>query len=79
MLGWFSAYFLICFWSLQVPALEHDGKVIGESMDLLNYLDEHFEGPKLAPVVSNLRCTSTYFLSFSCAGLTISSSEIVVF
>ena len=37
----------------QVPSLEHNGKVTGESMDLLTYLDEHFGGPKLAPTVSN--------------------------
>jgi hypothetical protein len=54
LLECFSAYYLMCVWSLQVPALEHDGKVIGESMDLLAYLDEHFDGPKLAPIVSNL-------------------------
>jgi len=33
----------------KVPSLEHNGKVTGESLDLLHYLDEHFEGPKLAP------------------------------
>eukprot|EP01018_Ginkgo_biloba_P020953 Gb_12085 [translate_table: standard] len=32
-----------------VPALEHNGKVKGESLDLLEYLDNHFEGPKLNP------------------------------
>jgi len=31
--------------------------VTGESLDLLHYLDEHFEGPKLAPTVSNLVIT----------------------
>eukprot|EP01018_Ginkgo_biloba_P020951 Gb_12084 [translate_table: standard] len=31
----------------KVPALEHNGKVTGESLDLLEYLDNHFEGPKL--------------------------------
>ncbi|GLJ33723.1 hypothetical protein SUGI_0677910 [Cryptomeria japonica] len=33
----------------KVPALEHNNKVIGESLDLLQYLDDHFEGPKLFP------------------------------
>ncbi|GFP83731.1 protein in2-1 homolog b, partial [Phtheirospermum japonicum] len=33
----------------KVPALEHDGKVIGESMDLIKYLDVNFEGPALLP------------------------------
>ncbi|XP_020529342.1 glutathione S-transferase L3 isoform X1 [Amborella trichopoda] len=33
----------------QVPALEHNKQVIGESLDLLYYLDVHFGGPKLLP------------------------------
>ncbi|XP_062188799.1 protein IN2-1 homolog B-like [Phragmites australis] len=33
----------------KVPVLEHNGKVIGESLDLLRYLDANFEGPKLLP------------------------------
>lgn len=42
----------------QVPALEHDGKVIGESLDLIKYIDSNFEGPSLFPNVSceNLCC-----------------------
>ncbi|XP_057854634.2 glutathione S-transferase L3 isoform X2 [Cryptomeria japonica] len=35
--------------NFKVPALEHNNKVIGESLDLLQYLDDHFEGPKLFP------------------------------
>ncbi|XP_024039443.1 glutathione S-transferase L3 [Citrus clementina] len=35
--------------SLQVPALEHNGKVIGESLDLIKYVDSNFEGPSLLP------------------------------
>ncbi|KAE8705997.1 Protein IN2-1-like protein B [Hibiscus syriacus] len=33
----------------KVPALEHDGKVIGESLDLIKYVDTNFEGPSLLP------------------------------
>ncbi|XP_021838763.2 protein IN2-1 homolog B [Spinacia oleracea] len=33
----------------KVPALEHNNEVKGESLDLLKYLDSHFEGPKLFP------------------------------
>ncbi|XP_010543353.1 PREDICTED: glutathione S-transferase L3 [Tarenaya hassleriana] len=33
----------------KVPALEHNGKVIGESLDLIKYLDSNFEGPSLYP------------------------------
>ncbi|XP_010534441.1 PREDICTED: glutathione S-transferase L2, chloroplastic [Tarenaya hassleriana] len=33
----------------KVPALEHDNRVIGESLDLIKYIDTHFEGPSLAP------------------------------
>ncbi|KAE8730442.1 Protein IN2-1-like protein B [Hibiscus syriacus] len=33
----------------KVPALEHDGKVIGDSLDLIKYVDGNFEGPSLLP------------------------------
>lgn len=45
--------------------MEHDGKVVGESMDLLYYLDEKFEGPKLAPTVSNLASILVLILHLS--------------
>ncbi|KAL6896697.1 hypothetical protein ACP4OV_007269 [Aristida adscensionis] len=37
------------FPSGKVPVLEHNGKVIAESLDLLKYLDANFDGPKLLP------------------------------
>ncbi|KAF3492626.1 hypothetical protein DY000_02056228 [Brassica cretica] len=33
----------------KVPALEHNNKVIGESLDVIKYIDANFEGPSLAP------------------------------
>nr|XP_025647540.1 glutathione S-transferase L3 isoform X1 [Arachis hypogaea] len=33
----------------KVPSLEHNGKVIGESLDLIKYVDANFEGPSLVP------------------------------
>ncbi|CAA0836457.1 Glutathione S-transferase L3 [Striga hermonthica] len=33
----------------KVPALEHNGKVIGESLDLIKYIDANFKGPSLLP------------------------------
>lgn len=33
----------------KVPALEHNGKIIGESIDLIKYVDANFEGPSLLP------------------------------
>ncbi|KAL0309782.1 UNVERIFIED_CONTAM: Thylakoid membrane protein TERC, chloroplastic [Sesamum radiatum] len=33
----------------KVPALEHNGKVIGESLDLVKYIDTNFKGPALSP------------------------------
>jgi len=39
------------FLIFQVPSLEHSGKVTGESLDLLEYLENNFEGPKLFPTV----------------------------
>nr|CAB3501190.1 unnamed protein product [Digitaria exilis] len=31
----------------QVPSLEHNQKIIGESLDLIKYIDSNFNGPKL--------------------------------
>ncbi|XP_070006753.1 glutathione S-transferase L3-like isoform X2 [Nicotiana sylvestris] len=33
----------------KVPSLEHNNKVIGESLDLIKYVDSNFEGPSLLP------------------------------
>ncbi|KAJ4825967.1 Glutathione S-transferase L3 [Turnera subulata] len=33
----------------KVPSLEHNGKVIGESLDLIKYVDSNFDGPSLLP------------------------------
>ncbi|PKA61864.1 Protein IN2-1 like B [Apostasia shenzhenica] len=33
----------------KVPSLEHNNEVRGESLDLLKYIDENFEGPSLTP------------------------------
>jgi hypothetical protein len=35
----------------QVPSLEHKNEVKGESLDLIKYVDNHFEGPSLFPDV----------------------------
>ncbi|CAN1257861.1 Protein IN2-1 homolog A [Linum perenne] len=34
---------------MQVPALEHNNEVIGESLDLMKYIDSQFQGPSLFP------------------------------
>ncbi|CAL9194096.1 unnamed protein product [Musa hybrid cultivar] len=33
----------------KVPSLEHNNEVRGESLDLIKYIDAHFEGPALKP------------------------------
>ncbi|WOL14854.1 hypothetical protein Cni_G23635 [Canna indica] len=33
----------------KVPSLEHNNEVQGESLDLVKYIDVHFEGPSLTP------------------------------
>ncbi|CAH9096181.1 unnamed protein product [Cuscuta europaea] len=33
----------------KVPCLEHKNKIIGESLDLVKYIDSNFEGPSLLP------------------------------
>ena len=37
---------------LQVPSLEHNNEIKGESLDLIKYIDSNFEGPSLLPEVS---------------------------
>ncbi|GMI71357.1 hypothetical protein HRI_000805000 [Hibiscus trionum] len=39
----------------KVPSLEHNGKVMGESIDLIKYVDTNFEGPSLLPNVTSLQ------------------------
>ncbi|XP_044979126.1 protein IN2-1 homolog B-like [Hordeum vulgare subsp. vulgare] len=34
--------------NFKVPCLEHNNKMIGESLDLIKYMDNNFEGPKLS-------------------------------
>ncbi|KAI5560908.1 hypothetical protein POPTR_016G083500v4 [Populus trichocarpa] len=33
----------------KVPSLEHNGKITGESLDLIKYLESNFQGPSLLP------------------------------
>ncbi|KAF7818562.1 putative protein phosphatase 2C 38 [Senna tora] len=33
----------------EVPSLEHNGKVVGESLDVIKYIDANFQGPSLFP------------------------------
>ncbi|XP_043697895.1 protein IN2-1 homolog B-like isoform X1 [Telopea speciosissima] len=33
----------------KVPSLEHNNEIRGESLDLVKYIDSHFEGPALLP------------------------------
>ncbi|KAL5082429.1 hypothetical protein RYX36_010850 [Vicia faba] len=33
----------------KVPSLEHNGEVLGESLDLVKYVDANFEGTPLSP------------------------------
>ena len=46
--------------------MEHNGKVIGESLDLIKYVDSNFEGPYLLPNVrfDNSLCHSLTLLEF---------------
>ena len=45
-----------CVVGLKVPALEHNNAVKGESLDLIKYINDNFQGPSLYPDVrfSNL-------------------------
>ena len=41
----------LCKVTMQVPTLEHNNEFKGESLDLIKYIDSHFEGPSLFPHV----------------------------
>ncbi|RZC83848.1 hypothetical protein C5167_046637 [Papaver somniferum] len=45
----YPAIYGVIAYYIQVPALEHNNEVIGESLDLIKYLDTNFEGPALLP------------------------------
>ncbi|XP_016899732.1 glutathione S-transferase L3-like isoform X1 [Cucumis melo] len=49
----------------KVPSLEHNGKVIGESLDLIKYVDGNFEGPSLLPDDPAKREYAEELLSYS--------------
>ncbi|XP_038998721.1 glutathione S-transferase L2, chloroplastic-like [Hibiscus syriacus] len=42
----------------KVPALEHNGKVIGDSLHLIKYVNSNFEGPSLLPNVRSVELFS---------------------
>lgn len=49
----------------KVPSLEHNGKVKGESLDLLEYIDQNFEGPCIFPKESAKEEAAKHLLKFS--------------
>ncbi|XP_044461474.1 protein IN2-1 homolog B-like [Mangifera indica] len=49
----------------KVPSLEHNNKVLGESLDLIKYIDKHFEGPSLLPDDPAKKVFAEELLSYS--------------
>ncbi|MBA0846030.1 hypothetical protein Goarm_022195, partial [Gossypium armourianum] len=49
----------------KVPSLEHNGKIIGESLDLIKYVDSNFEGPSLVPNDPDKKRTLEELLSYA--------------
>ncbi|TXG75244.1 hypothetical protein ES332_1Z002400v1 [Gossypium tomentosum] len=49
----------------KVPSLEHNGKIIGESLDLIKYVDSNFEGPSLVPNDPDKKRTLEELLSYT--------------
>ncbi|XP_048552103.1 protein IN2-1 homolog B-like [Triticum urartu] len=49
----------------KVPALEHNKQVIGESLDLLKYIDNNFDGPALLPHDSAKKQFAEELLAYS--------------
>jgi glutathione S-transferase len=39
---------------VQVPALEHNNQVTGDSLDLVKYIDSNFDGPAMLPDVRQI-------------------------
>ncbi|CAN1304518.1 Glutathione S-transferase L3 [Linum perenne] len=48
-----------------VPSLEHDGKIMGESLDIIKYIDSNFEGPSLLPSDSDKKQFAEELLDYS--------------
>ncbi|EOA25810.1 hypothetical protein CARUB_v10019178mg [Capsella rubella] len=49
----------------KVPALEHNNRVIGESLDLIKYIDTNFEGPSLTPDGLEKQAAADELLSYT--------------
>ncbi|CAN0926773.1 Glutathione S-transferase L1, partial [Linum grandiflorum] len=49
----------------KVPALEHNGKIIVESLDILRYVDTNFEGPPLFPNDAERKSFAEELLAYS--------------
>uniref|UniRef100_A0ACD5XKB2 Uncharacterized protein n=1 Tax=Avena sativa TaxID=4498 RepID=A0ACD5XKB2_AVESA len=49
----------------KIPCLEHNNKVIGESLDVIKYMDSNFEGPKLFPDDSEKQRFAEELLAYS--------------
>ncbi|XP_043690134.1 glutathione S-transferase L3-like isoform X2 [Telopea speciosissima] len=49
----------------KVPSLEHNNEVRGESLDLIKYIDSHFEGPTLFPDDATKREFAEELLSYT--------------
>jgi glutathione S-transferase len=49
----------------KVPALEHNNEVRGESLDIIKYIDEHFDGPSLYPTDPTKRVFGDELLAHS--------------
>eukprot|EP00250_Pteridium_aquilinum_P019167 c24327_g1_i1 orf=183-899(+) len=58
--SWYTEFYTVG----KVPVLEHDGKAIGESLYLLEYLDQNFEGPTLFPQESAKNESAKELLKF---------------
>ncbi len=48
-----------------VPVLVHDGKTITESNDIITYIDEEFEGPRLQPTTARDKDLVDFMREFS--------------
>jgi glutathione S-transferase len=66
------------FLSRQVPSLEHNNEIRGESLDLIRYIDSNFDGPALLPEVRLIIHPVTFNAakhSQQCSGFRLSQSR----
>uniref|UniRef100_A0ACD5YQ68 Uncharacterized protein n=1 Tax=Avena sativa TaxID=4498 RepID=A0ACD5YQ68_AVESA len=59
------AWYMKIYPKNMIPCLEHENRVIGESLDVIKYMDSDFEGPRLFPDDSEKQRFAEELLAYS--------------